>query len=827
MTPTLLSFLVMSAQAHRPHTPMTSLALSTDFEDSGRAWATLDRYGFTPMVYSDDHGAHWRYYSGDPMAEFLIDAAYTDGGELVFASREGGVWISADEGASWQLDDRLTERGLAIVDIDVLDDTVLSATDGGLFGLALDGDVTSLWPEATRRVAVGVGEGAPLIAATDDGRVLVSVDGEDFEALPELPDGQHPWSVTASGDQVYAGSDRGLVYTLSLGEADWWACAPIDYDPESTYADRVTLLQALPDGRLAVATGTDSVFEADADCEAWRFTDSGLPVFYGGAGGALSTDEGMTEMQWRGERAIIAGYNGVTLTANDGATWRVGKMVPSDFDRGVAVAAGFPAERSIWQATYGGGVTWTSDGGLSWSGSAVGLDDFDLEGSAIYSFGMAASADPASPGTLYYSGAYTPYRSLDGGETWGVIADIPFNTNNFLTQEGLVYALQRSEGADEEKVIALRSRDGGETWGEVPGLADAGGAKGVLSIEETCLNGRAATLALVTSPPGLMVQYEGEGRWVRLLGFNDLGSHLGGGVWPPDEGTRLMFASTERGVLISDDVGETWREASEPPTDDINMMTQADDGTYFMASRTGWVFRSRDGGDTWERMANRTGPLALSMATSSRFEETGLVVLGTHAGVWWAWDWEGVWRPLPRYERFEDDSFHLRCTPARATRDAGGADCETYNAPRQGNGGGLELYHGDTLDFSFDGDAFSVVGWIRSGGELAVTVDGEWVETWAADDPLALSGLAPGWHDVQLYVAAEGEAGPLQVDRVETSGPGEPITDWPTLSDLAEDELAEDELAQSGCRCERADSESGALAGPVLLLLMGLRRRED
>jgi MYXO-CTERM domain-containing protein len=153
---------------------------------------------------------------------------------------------------------------------------------------------------------------------------------------------------------------------------------------------------------------------------------------------------------------------------------------------------------------------------------------------------------------------------------------------------------------------------------------------------------------------------------------------------------------------------------------------------------------------------------------------------------------------VPRHARYEAGSVHLRCqTP-------GGGDCEVYQDPDQGGGGGWVLQPRDRVRFTFPGYAFRVVG--VGGLPPGAEIDGRAL---ALKESGASGNLEQGWHDVEL-VAGER----FHLDRIEVFGEGEPLLPQTRLASIG------------GCGC--ASGRAGGSAGGALALaalLAGLVRR--
>jgi photosystem II stability/assembly factor-like uncharacterized protein len=257
--------------------------------------------------------------------------------------------------------------------------------------------------------------------------------------------------------------------------------------------------------------------------------------------------------------------------------------------RSVAVT-GHPTDRlTFYFGSTGGGVWKTTDAGHSWTNVSDGYFGTGSVG--------ALAVAPSSPETVYVgmgehairgntSHGDGVYRSDDGGETWRQLglAETRQISNVIVHPDDpeLVYvaALGHAWGPNEERGI-YRSRDGGETWSKVLYLNEDVGA-GDLEMD----------------PGNPDVLYAGMWQARRY-------------PW------GLRAAGPGTGLYKSTDGGDTWEELTNNPglptgenrgrigvavsgadPDRVWTIIEAED------DQTG-VFRSDDGGDTWELVSQR------------------------------------------------------------------------------------------------------------------------------------------------------------------------------------------------------------------------------
>ncbi len=754
--------LVPAADAHRPHSVVTAMALAPDFEASGEVWTVMDPHDISQPMRSLDHGRHWDFVGGAPMDDELVGAAWLDGALLLIA-RDGTLWSTTDGGDSWTSEEVLD--GTLAESITVDGQQAVLGTKAGIFVGEPGGSFQAIstenaWPQVeashTDLDAGAAVSGIGLVWRTDDG-------WQSMTRIKDNPQGLVYYDAALVDGNVFASTDNGKVVRYVVDIDRWEDCTPLPKESSETYSQDVVKVDGTPDGRVIVATAREALFITDDACETWTKWDSQIVPVFGGIGNATDAEEGFTEIHVIGDHGIAGGFSGIATAHEAGGDWTDAKLIPGDYCRGIAFAPEWPLDPRVFVGAYGGGVWWSDNGGASWEGSAVGMD-------GVYSYDVQPAADVLTSGVVYYSGSNNPFRSDDDGQTWSRF-ELPMDRVRLFRPYGdRVYALGEDQTDSVYGQLAF-SDDGGTSWTEFGDpLYDVMEKAAPRDIQETALDGQDLLLVVVDSPAGLIVSEDAGVSWAFAFA-GERETAAGGTAWPVSDPTRLVFAAPSSGVIWSDDGGENWTSASAPPSGRPRHMTQADDGTLLLSTRDGQVWRSDDGGDTWAARGAPIKPAIFDLVAGPDFATWQALLAGTQAGPYWSTDSGSTWALLPRYERFEDSSIHFECYRGGVEDQAN--PCDKYEDTAHGFGGGYALGVGDELAFTFEGHAFGILGAQDGDGSVQVSIGGVDQGTLTADGlELLVTGLESGWKDVVLTVQEAGDAG-FRIDLIETWGDGE------------------------------------------------------
>jgi photosystem II stability/assembly factor-like uncharacterized protein len=306
---------------------------------------------------------------------------------------------------------------------------------------------------------------------------------------------------------------------------------------------------------------------------------------------------------------------------------------------------------TICVGTVGSGAWTSADGGDSWRRVGRGL----WGESRIY--GLAVH--PREPRTVFAGADDGIYKSVDGGQSFEHL-DSPMNKMD-------VWKIA-FDPADPDTVFAgtrpaalFRSTDGGRQWEQLR-----------VDMVEDCPNvGVPRVTALTVDPSdrrviwagvevdGVRRSLDGGQTWTRIAGGLDDPDIHDVAVRPAADG-KTVLTSTPREIFASTDKGESWQRLGVgkhfglPYCRGLALKTD-DPNTVFVATgdgaagATGAIQRSKDGGQTWQRLPLPGEPNSPIWAFATHPVDPGLILACSHYGELYASQNAGdSWRKLPR-----------------------------------------------------------------------------------------------------------------------------------------------------------------------------------
>ena len=235
-----------------------------------------------------------------------------------------------------------------------------------------------------------------------------------------------------------------------------------------------------------------------------------------------------------------------------------------------------PADPNFVFFGDGGGLMWSSNGGVAWQPASIGGDV------------QAIAVHPAMPLRVFMAGRDLFLRSDDGGRNWeDVAAGLPGRDIRALAfgsgDPAALYAFITGYGL-------WRSQDDGASWTAVD--TTLGEAVTALAIAPD-------VVYIGTNGAGVLASYDGGATWASANGI------VNGALDSPrvralayDPATGMLYAGTDRGLSFTTSVGSGWTR--RPFNGDVSALALGPDGTtMLLATSTGEVYRSQDRGVTW------------------------------------------------------------------------------------------------------------------------------------------------------------------------------------------------------------------------------------
>lgn len=557
----------------------------------------------------------------------------------LYAGANGGVWKSTDGGDHW----RLTSQGLpglasnhSLLTVHGL--VVDPETPGRIFALtglgtfrSLDGGATwqRLLSSFGTAGALAVSPGDPdVILATVGSYVLRSDDGGEHWVVVRAAFSASAAESASSTSLAFSPADPSIVYA-TLGRVfrstnaglTWRPLTGIGWpldstqrlaldptDPRTLYVmtysttwkstdagatwlrlsglnDRV--VQALvvdpADPSILFAGGSGRLWRSEDAGETWKIVPGSPPVV------SLEIDPALSGRMW-------IGSDGVFRSVDSGRTWQACRRGLTAVS--LRAAAFDPFHPAILYVVEGNDDGWegdafrSTDRGATWSNVTPGTSD------GLYTL----APHPLRAGLLFAASERGVYRSPSRGTRWSRVLEWVVETIAFHPRRpNILFA------GGENRLF--RSLDGGRTWDEVNSLPSPGPWRDSYDVV------RVAVSPLL--PATVFVLTED--------------SRRGGAA----------------GLLRSANHGRTWTFVDAPGTFVLASHPTIAGLHYLAAEDGGEIWRSRDDGVSWERIAAAAGGGAPPTALLVDRQEASTLYLGTDgSGVWRSTDGGFTWEPL-------------------------------------------------------------------------------------------------------------------------------------------------------------------------------------
>ncbi|MDQ1509418.1 MAG: hypothetical protein QOG50_1262 [Actinomycetota bacterium] len=448
-------------------------------------------------------------------------------------------------------------------------------------------------------------------------------------------------SLTHAGDGVYRSTDAGMTWARVGGSLfDNCGIPAVVVDPAAhnnvlaavrqPYGKRVPLLPG--------PCNAHGIYRSTNSGASWELVRAGEPT-------DLAVDPS-TPSHWYAAFQVYqatTGTDALARSVDGGVTWTVpGTALPAGLTAlrlRIAVSHGargrvYLAGVAISGTTSMNVVETTGDGGASWTQLP------GPSGESAWEYRLAIAADPTDINT-FYLGGLSLYRYQGATTTNPTVTWVSGNDSIHVDQQTMVFDTSHRLWLGNDGGV-YRSSDGAQTFANL---------NSTLSLAQfyTSLSGTTGVVLAGGTQDIGAAAYDGATQWRALYAFSDIIHTV---VDPTDPGT-IYALSHGRNVFKTTDGGQTWNRmtinVSEPACDFSNPLV-LDPGNHqrLYSGGTSHVLRSDDGGATWTSLPTGLGECVTAVAPAPNSPLT--VVVGTEFGLHRTVDGGQTWSSVPLFD---------------------------------------------------------------------------------------------------------------------------------------------------------------------------------
>ncbi|MDW8217770.1 MAG: hypothetical protein RML57_09270 [Acidobacteriota bacterium] len=407
---------------------------------------------------------------------------------------------------------------------------------------------------------------------------------------------QVEWKVTGP----FGGTVRALAQDptnpqrLFIGTADGQIYATTDGAQTWRWLPSFNRSQYIVESILIDPTATDTLYAA-----VWMLENDQEGGVYKSTDGGRTWREVFKQASVRAlamapsdARILVAGtLTGAFRSTDGGETWeRLSPAGHSGLRNIESVAIDPRSPDTVYVGTWY--LPWkTTDGGKNWTfihGEASKL----IEDSDIFSIAI----DAFDPERVYCSACSGIYRSLDGGRNWTKFKGIPYSARRthvifpHPTREKEIFA-GTTEGL-------WRTTDGGDTWRQVlPSTTTINEIRIHPTAPDRVIVGTENRGVLISEDGGMTFRPSNNGFVTRRISGLLADSMQRGRIF-----ASVMFNGAEGGVYVSTDLGHTWQPASQGlgARDVYGLHAPVGDSRRLYAATNDGVFFTDNSGGLWQ-----------------------------------------------------------------------------------------------------------------------------------------------------------------------------------------------------------------------------------
>ncbi len=571
------------------------------------------------LYKTKDGGKNWSKVIDSQNPITVIGFSPDNKDQIVVGDVQGNLIISNNEGEDWQPASTLKNNGaitaIALSPNFSSDQTVFVGTENG--GIFKSADKGSSFQEINKGLADKLIRSLVIVENSDNNFTLVASTAN--EGVFQSTDGGNTWTKTSQGltkdtqadeegfkqphfsdlaispsfgnDQtMFLGGFNGLFKSTDGGQL---------WQEIETLSSRTIISMAVSpnyqnDSTLAFATYVGEMYISKDKGVTWELIINGLeiPRFTKNFKEPHQDPRRFFDIafspNYGSDKKIFATvlWDNFLKSNNSGNRWDIVplKTIPGRGTRGIAIAPSptFASDKTVYLGTQYGIIYKSTDGGASFSNIGdVGNRKLNA------GISLVISPDFSSDQTLYALGPKGVHKTVDGGKTWQ-----PTTEGTALAQTNLIQlAISPNYQADQTVFVGtgsgiFQTQDGGKTWSKLVGDA----------------YGRDAYIEGIAISPNykndqtLMISVKGQGLF-KTVNRGETFSPIGEDFTKQNNLLARMDSVPSAGVPIH-----------------FSPSYAVDKTIYGFGSSTAEVFKSTDGGNSWEvlkisRQENKIGLL--------------------------------------------------------------------------------------------------------------------------------------------------------------------------------------------------------------------------
>lgn len=570
------------------------------------------------FMMAQQNSSAWTNIGPSPAAVIPpIVADPRGGGTMFIGLYAGGIRKSTDNGATWSsVNTGLTDLRIQTLAMDASGPQTVYAGGGGFFK-STNGGGTWQNLEANTVLSITADPNRSGVVYSSGGQQLTN------NLIRKSTDGGATWSTVftvtapvynitvdpANSDVVYAPTIGRGAFKSSDGGQQWSRMSAL-----SPTAISIIVVDPADSQVLYAGTNDDGVWKSGDGGATWQNLGfpASRPVY------SLAIDLSPSH-------AVYAGTSGsgIWRSSDGGISWQ-----STGFSSGTVLSLTTDSS-GVYASTSSAGAQVSRDHGVTWSTLDAGI-----AGTSKFAYGLWM--DPSNAQKIFVSSLthYGLIWSQDGGATWSAAGtgftargsrSVAFDPSNHFR----IYA----GGTVGDGLF--KSEDGGLTWARRP-LGSAAVDVIMVAVDSLSPN----IIYAGTQNEGLFKSTDYGDTW------RAAGSGLSGAVTnltPDPSKSGRVLAATATAFFLSEDNAETWTNILNRPAWTITIDSKTP-STVYATTRTQGVFRSLDGGRTWQDINNGLTALSLGRApVTIHPTNPQTLYVGNAGGVFKSLDGGGHW----------------------------------------------------------------------------------------------------------------------------------------------------------------------------------------